>query len=240
MNLPVLQTKGRLELLVNPEIQQRRDEAVAAASLIVRVDSASTQNTAVDAQKELKRLMKLVEDARVQCKSPALDYGRAVDKTAKDFVGPLLAEDFRIARLIGNFQAEQLELARKAEAERLAKLQAEVAAANAAIAAAPTPEAKQAIADQAEAKIAQLEVPISQPKAAGQVVRETWDYQVVDIWKLVKARPDLCNITVKRRETLEVLAAGVRDIPGLRVFKEVKSGVRIGHDTLQQAEIAAG
>lgn len=44
---------------------------------------------------------------------------------------------------------------------------------------------------------------------------------------LLWARPDLCKIEPIKSAINEVLALGVKDIAGLRVWEEVKTGVRL-------------
>lgn len=253
-----------------------RDAALEAAALIGTVKTAQENDSATEAMKSVKRVMKQVEDARKAVKGPVWDLCTRIDATAKEFVADLASEELRLAKAVGNYQQEQLEIqraaARKAaeeaarierermeaqrkiedeqrrvEAEARAKAAAEMAAArNAADRAAAEARAKaeQArIAAEAEARqkieaeraaqqLQAIPAAIVGNKAAGQVVREVWDFEVSNVWDLVRARPDLVSIEPRRREIGEAVAlmaaTGEPKIPGLRIWKEVKAGVRLG------------
>lgn len=149
--------------------------------------------------------------------------------------------------------AKEKEAQKKIDDERKAKEAEVIAKADAQIAAATTDEelkaaessascAMSAIATEAAAKtevataeIAQASVAATRQvilstkpatKPQGQSVRSRWDFEVVDAGELYRARPDLCHIVEKRAEILKELAAGKREIAGLRIFEDVKAGVR--------------
>lgn len=251
--------------------------ALMNSALIGSVRNATTQDAAVEAQKQLKRLMKQVEDSRVEVKGPVWNLCKAIDATAAKFVTELKAEETRIAGLVEEYQREQLESARRAEMERQHELQrienerlAAIAEANriaqeAAIAeamakaesdrkireaansearakaeaeakaqaeAAAAQRAKaeaEALAIDAAAKkqVEALPVVVLPMKAEGQVVRDEFDFEVVDIWLLAKMSPGLVKIEASRSEIKEAIKRGIRSIPGLRIFPVVKSTVRL-------------
>lgn len=255
-----------------------RDAALESAALVGIVKTAPQNESAASAMKEVKRVLKLVEDARKEAKEPVLDLCRKIDATAKEFVADLAAEELRLAKAVGNYQQEQLEIQRaaarkaaeeaariereraeaqrkieeeqrkvaeearrKAEAEILAaRCEADKAAAEARAKAeqariAAEAEARQKI--EAERAAQQLQaIPVSPAgnKADGQVVREVWDFEVTNVWDLVRARPDLVSIEPRRREICEAVAlmvsTGEPKIPGLRIWKEVRAGVRLGRE----------
>lgn len=117
-----------------------RDKALETSALVCKVNDASSQETAVAAQKELANTRTLVEKARKEAKAPVIEYGRQIDASATKFLEEINAEEMRIAALIADFQqleqakARAAELARQAE-ERKAqeeRRQAELAAIRAA------------------------------------------------------------------------------------------------------------
>jgi len=62
----------------------------------------------------------------------------------------------------------------------------------------------------------------------GIVIREDWDFEVVDMVKLVRARYDLVRVEPNRSAIKDALDAGVREIPGLRVFRKTGVSSRTG------------
>lgn len=108
--------------------------------------------------------------------------------------------------------------ARRAAAEARAKAEAEQARIHLERVAA------QAKAD-AERAAAMRSVP-EVARVSGQVVRETWTFDLVDLAALAKARPDLVTITPKRAEILAHVRAGTREIPGLVIRQEVSVSAR--------------
>lgn len=63
-------------------------------------------------------------------------------------------------------------------------------------------------------------------KAKGQVVKPVWKFDVVDIWLLARTNPGLVRIEANTSEINQVMAAGVHEIKGLRIYEEVKSTTR--------------
>ena len=125
--------------------------------------------------------------------------------------------------MTGEYQTEQRLVASRLEAERqieLRKVEDSLVA--------PKTEAEAQknleLLEQAKEQLGPAPAP---PKAEGQTIREQWDFELTNIWGLVKARPDLVDPRPKRREILEVInGQGVREIKGLRIFQTVKIGVR--------------
>ena len=67
---------------------------------------------------------------------------------------------------------------------------------------------------------------VAPQKAKGQVVKPVWTFEVVDIWLLARTNPGLVRIEANTSEINQVIAAGVRDIKGLRIVEVVKSTTR--------------
>jgi hypothetical protein len=97
--------------------------ALESSALIGAVRNSGEQESAVAAQKDLRRILKDAEDARKAAKEPILEFGKAIDKAAASFVAELKDEEIRIATLVGDFQ--QAEIKRIQAAEAAARLEAE-------------------------------------------------------------------------------------------------------------------
>jgi chromosome segregation ATPase len=100
-----------------------KNQALEMAGLIARVTDASEQANAVEAQQAIAQTLSQVEKARKACKDPVLNFGRAIDDAAKDFVEEVKEEQLRLARLVGDFQ--QLQQAKAAAAEKARRLEEE-------------------------------------------------------------------------------------------------------------------
>jgi DNA repair exonuclease SbcCD ATPase subunit len=119
----LLRDDSKLGVAISPDAETLKLSALENAALVGKVTNAAEQEVAVAAQKELRRVLKLCEDARVECKAPVLDYSRRIDDTAKRFKAELDEEESRIVELIADFQA--LEAARVRAAEALKRLEEE-------------------------------------------------------------------------------------------------------------------
>lgn len=64
------------------------------------------------------------------------------------------------------------------------------------------------------------------PKPAGTAVSNPWAFEVLDIKALHAARPELVDLIVRRNDILTRVRHGERDIPGLRIYQDVKAVVR--------------
>jgi len=99
-----------------------RDSALADASLITRVTSPASLASAVETQRDLKRIAKSAEDSRVAIKAPVLEITRKIDAAAAEFSEPLKAEIARINTLLTGYQVEQERIAREEAQKRDAEL----------------------------------------------------------------------------------------------------------------------
>jgi hypothetical protein len=105
-----------LAITFTPEALALKEEAIESAAMVAKVDSVTSQELAVDAQKSCRRIIKLVEDARKDVKAPVIAFGKAIDDAAKSFVAEVAREELRIARLVGDFQQAEIARARSIEA----------------------------------------------------------------------------------------------------------------------------
>lgn len=217
-----------LKVWFGAEAQQQKDIALEKAAIIGKVTNADDQREAVEAQKALAELLSVVEKARKEAKEPILNFGRLIDFTAQKFTEDLKAEQLRIARLVGDFQAlEQRRIwaAQQAENERLAQLEREKAAELAKAASLEEVNKVQEVFNnraQAEA------VPIPQAtRTEGQRVTQEWVIEITDPWLLARSHPTCVKIEPLKSEIKELLNAGVQ-VKGVRATKETKAGVRVG------------
>jgi Na+-transporting methylmalonyl-CoA/oxaloacetate decarboxylase gamma subunit len=234
------------QLTIAPEALARRAELIIAAGA---VQSVASNDDSGDAAVHVRRLAALrieVEKCRKEIKEPVNKIGKIIDLTAREFLADVEAEENRIKKLIGNYADEVAAAKRAAElAERRAFEEARAAreAAEAAAAAAENTgkvsaiiAAKQAEKERQEALAARMEASaeVATTKIA-EGVRFVVDYEIVDVRAFLTASPHLCEITVRRSDTLawlkEWLAedkdrdrvaeqAGGLAVAGLRVFKK--------------------
>jgi hypothetical protein len=69
-----------------------------------------------------------------------------------------------------------------------------------------------------------LEKPVVAPyRPAGMAVRDVWQFEVTDIWEVPR---EMVRIEINREAVHAALRAGLQTIPGLRVWKETRAGVR--------------
>jgi DNA repair exonuclease SbcCD ATPase subunit len=165
-------------------------------------------------------------------------------------------QERRRAEEAARIEREKQEALQKIEAEKQAAEAAARTKAEAELAAAKTLEDKIAadrrakeesdrIRAEAEAKAKAEEerrqqealtvAPTAAPvRAAGQTAKPTWCWEVIDIWTLARMQPGLVEITPRRQQINEVIESlamvGDPKVPGLRIWQEVKVGVRTGRD----------
>jgi hypothetical protein len=109
--------------------------------------------------------------------------------------------------------------------------------------AAKTPEEKAEVvsvafekinAEQSIRSIAQLNadrikaqvMPVAVAKPAGLIVKEVWKFEVLSVDELYAANPGMVRMEANTAAINSALRAGAREIPGLRIWSEVETGVR--------------
>lgn len=219
---------------VVPSAIERRDSAVGWAEILTEVTTPEKRVLADDARRDLKAIEKSVESARTEVKAPVLEIGRKIDAAARDFLDPVIAQGIRLGALVDEFVAEGRrkaaeEAARIAEEQRKAKAIEDARIAEqrrleeaARVANLPPPPPLPT----APAVVIQAPAVVEQPRPSGSVEREVWEFEVLDIAALYAARPELCKIDARTADINRVIASGARDIPGLRIFSQLKTGVR--------------
>jgi hypothetical protein len=136
---PLILAGTGYSLAIAPSYQKKKDELLKHAGMIVTIKDPAS-DTAADIQIKALAAMRIeVEKSREAKKRPALDFGKLVDTTAKEFVSAITAEEDRVKKLRGDYAAavlaERNRILREAEAKRQAeekaKREAEAAAAKA-------------------------------------------------------------------------------------------------------------
>lgn len=233
-------------------IQKTATEAKAMAleqsRAISEVKNDLEAQLASETLRDLKGLINSCESARTEVKAPVLDLGKRIDAAAKEYSQDLQSELSRVSRLVSGYQADKqraAEEARRKQQEELARiererLEAEEKArreADAAIAKAATPEAAEAAAVKAEqatieaSTVAQRRAEAIAPapvvqKQQGVSVRPVWKFEVLDVRALYCGNPGFVELTPKAREINAAIAAGAREIKGLRIWQETETRVR--------------
>ena len=255
MNALALRNVGSVEIAIDPKAVTARDEAIENAHLVVTIRTHNQAVAGADALRGLRAITKAVESSRTAAKAPVLELGRRIDAAAKEFNASAEAEIARITAMLTAHETEQRRIDAEAErkrfeeafkearrrlaeeAARMAEIQAAERAERAAVnererAAA---EARRVAAEQAAAteraaaaeRQANLPVVTERPKVAGTVVREEWNFDVLDLKAFAQAHPDLVEITVKRAAVLQKIRGGVRQLAHARIYEETKVGVRV-------------
>jgi len=93
---------GQIE--VTPTALKLKQEALAAARPIARVETPEQQVTAVAALKLLKELRGGMETTRQAVKRPVLDLGRKIDNIARGFMEDVEKQYGRLSGLINHYQ----------------------------------------------------------------------------------------------------------------------------------------
>lgn len=227
----MLRNDAALSLEFTPQAARLKREALELSAQIGKVADAASNLRAVAAQTELAQLVKLVEEARVAAKDPVLIFGRNIDAAAKAFTEELREEQWRLSRLVGDFQQLEQAKARAAQAaenERLAAIERERAKE---LAKATTHEELDKVQEKFDARAQQGgPVVLAPQKADNQTVREDWQYEVFDIWALARAHPGCIKIEGRALEIKSALKAGV-NLAGVRAWKVTTAGVRLPRQT---------
>lgn len=255
MNALALRNVGSVEIAIDPKAVAARDEAIENAHLVVTIRTQNQAVAGADALRGLRAITKAVESSRTNAKAPVLELGRRIDGAAKEFNASAEAEIARITAMLTAYEVEQRRIAAEAERQRQEeerRRQAEEAARMAEItrqqqAAAraellantererAAAEARRIAAESAAAieraaaaeRQANLPVVTERPKVSGTVVREEWNFDVLDLKAFAQAHPDLVEITVKRAAVLQKIRGGVRQLAHARIYEETKVGVRV-------------
>lgn len=189
-------------------------EAKKTAEMLSVVDDIEA-GLAVDARSKIKTYRKEAEADRKDKKAPFLDMGRRIDTVYNGIVQTFDEADEIIGKKLSVFQMEKLRLQRAAEEEQQREYQKRIAA-----------EQAKAKKEKREAEIVAPPPVILPPDTTirgsqgATTFKKFWNYRIVDLDALYKARRDLVRLEDRRREILEALKTD-QEIPGLEVFEDM-------------------
>ena len=185
-------------LKVSPEAYEKKAELLSKASTVTQVTSIEESGNAQFHLRRCAEMRILIEKSRKAVKEPVLIVGKAIDKAAADFLADIEGEEIRIRGLVGA-HAEEVERLKAIKAEeerrafeearatRLAKEQAEQAAAE-----------TRTIADVLAAK-----------QAAEKKLEDLKASDVVDPKAVKKAEDALKNLTDEKKSRDAVITANL-------------------------------
>lgn len=155
-------------------------------------------------QREKEEALRKIDEERKAKEAEAQAKADAERKAAKDEQERIAAEE-RLAAERQRLQAEADKRAKDEEARRQLDLQ--------------------------------TVAPVAPPdRAVGQMAKPVWLFEVTDIWTLARVHPALVEITPRKQQINEVIAslaaAGEPKVAGLRIWQEVKVGVRTGRERI--------
>lgn len=209
-------------VIVTEAAEKARGEAIFEASNMVALSNYTEFEGAVAAMKQLKSLIKEMEESRKAIKAPVLEFGKAVDEAAKRFAGALEAEYSRLQGLVAEFQTKQNEEQVRAMEEARRAAEAE----NARRAEERRQEADTPFGAPLDipppAPVFVAEIPITMPRVRGMVNKEEITLEVTDIMAIYHARPDLVEVKYELRSKLAkelVKSGGLIECPGLLIKK---------------------
>ena len=115
--------RTNFELSVPSDGARRILWTLQLSALIGVVKDQTSQEMAVSALREVKGVLREIEDRRTELKSPVWELGKQIDAKAKQISSDLSGESARLTQLIDAFQREQREQREAVERERQAELQ---------------------------------------------------------------------------------------------------------------------
>jgi hypothetical protein len=205
------------------EFVERRDALLTAykrwtEQVAGKIEDDTTQGKCADFVKQIGGFLKTVETSRKTVKQPVLDLGKGVDG-----VFALLSDDLAMAKTAIEKAMTTYATRRAAEEQERVRRESEAAAAAAAM---------DALIENPEAEIPEAPVEIALPSSAEASrvhgdygttasLRGRWVYEVTNAVEIPRHLLMVNDAAVKA-----AIKAGERDIPGLRIFQEMKVGVR--------------
>lgn len=220
----LIRDDSQLQVIISASATERKETALATASLVVKVSSPIQERMAVDALAALDSLLKEVEAARILIKAPILDFGRTIDKRAKDFIADLQAQKLRISKALGDYKALEDARTRSIQAARVAELNEIERNRQLARASAASIEELDLIDQRANEEVAAI-APVPVSKTPGVAFKDDWDIEITDPGELAAKHPSCVRIEPKLGEIKALLNAGVT-VAGIVAKPKIKVQVR--------------
>jgi hypothetical protein len=200
--------KDRLEV-DHAELLAKAKEAGELVPPVIRAIESDEEAAAyTDTAADIKALVALADAAHKAEKAPWLEGSRTVDGFFNAIRDPLKAAAGRVVAALNARQSALLAAQRKAAAEEAERQRREAIAFDEPIPEAPRVEVKEA------ARV----VSFTGNKASASV---KWRGEVVDLEKVPRQ-----YLMVNQRAIDAAIAGGVREIPGVRIFEEVRTAIR--------------
>jgi hypothetical protein len=108
---------------ISDTAKELREMALSGSALIAKVTNADQNAAAVNAQRELKRVMALFEKTRKTVKEPLLEAGRQLDRLVAAESLELEKEFGRVSQVLADFQVAEQERVREEERLQRAELE---------------------------------------------------------------------------------------------------------------------
>lgn len=246
---PLIVSTGETNCALAPEAPAIKVQLLKISSAVTEVNAPEHVAPAVHAVVELKRIAKLVEQARVLAKEKYLQGGREVDAKAKNYLAEINAEILRIeggktetgARAKGllgawnereaaRIQAEQKRIDDEAAAAQ--KVLADALAAQEKLAAKPNATTRQEVAadtrvQEAMDKVTEAASQVAAPTvtAAGMKPKMVVVFNVTDAAALYAVRPEWFDL-VPKRIVMKAAITKTTKLPGLEVKEELETKIR--------------
>jgi sRNA-binding protein len=213
-----------------PGLRDRIDQLIAASDRATATDAESAGRCG-ELVKQIRAAAKVVDDAHTSAKAPYLAAGRAVDSAKTELRGPLDAAKVKV-------EAKQTQFLREEEAKRQAELRRQREEQEAAWRAEQDRLAAERAAAEPEApaEVAPPPPPPA-PEPERQIIRGDYGAAVSGqkVWMNQVEDYELAFIAVanneKVREAIDkaisnMVRGGVREIPGVRIWSDVKASNR--------------
>jgi hypothetical protein len=185
-------------------------EAVALVPDKIRaVDNDEEAGAYAETAKAIKGVASIVEDARKKEKAAILEAGRTVDAFFGKMADALKAKVDMVVSEINRYQRARLEAERKAAAERE---EAERRAAAAFDEPAPAPVAPVAVKEAAR---------VTSFSGVKATASRKWVHEITD-----PAQVPRQYLMVNEAAIKAAIAGGAREIPGVRIYEDVRTAIR--------------
>lgn len=219
---------------VTQDAFDRRDLFLMGIGLVSTVTTRIEADEAALSLTKLKAFTREIEAERKQVKAPIILLSKSIDQLAKDLVCDLTQEGNRVGGLIGDYQAEQERLRRKAaaeaaEQERQIKEEAEAKALKAIESGRSVEKKLDKIDEKAFTMIAAVRaVEATAPtKIAGLATRRQVKIEVLDIYALAASRPELVEMQINTSAVTAIVRKNPNLVlPGIRHWTENTTVVR--------------
>lgn len=214
-------------IAINQTTTDRACELLEDSALVPAVTNETTLSQAAQIITSMKLFTREVEKSRVDVKAPVLALSKKIDSLASLATKEVELEIARLQKSSNDY-AWKLEQARR-QAEQDAKreairLETERMNTIAAARTAPTEEGRKELfndAAQIKEEIKRVQAPVALAVPETVKAKAVWDFEVLDVEALFASNPRLCDLTPKRALIKSMVAAGTREIPGVRIFETI-------------------